>query len=144
VGIGSGLSLAFNTTLGGVRLYYGASKANSSTVGTGGLIAFNANNTWRGKSAQVSLEVSYEGKVKVWIDGTLVFNDIQLPAAYLQEDFTYYGGANFSMEILEVHESKEEVNKAETRLIRMYSQQCGNRLYNIAGNNKKQHHRNVS
>lgn len=93
VGIGSGISLAFNTSLGGVRLYYGASKANSSTVGTGGLIAINANNTWRGKSAQVSLEVSYEGKVNVWIDGTLVFNDVQLPEAYLKEDFTSWNHA---------------------------------------------------
>lgn len=56
---------------------------------------------------------------------------------YLQNDWIKFGGHNFYMEVLETYETKEEVTMAETRLIKEYSTKCGNRLYNIAGNNRK-------
>jgi hypothetical protein len=90
IGVGSGLSLSFNTS---VQMAFACitvvGKSQSNTVGTGGLLAINtANTSWRGRTTQVSLELTWDGKVSVWIDGTLLFDQIQLPAAFLQQDLS--------------------------------------------------------
>ncbi|MCH6198943.1 YDG domain-containing protein [Aquiflexum sp. LQ15W] len=85
IGTGSGLSLSFNTFSGGIRLYYGAGKAQTNTVGQTGLIAYSADNSWRGKSVEVSLRV-FKDSASVYVGDVLVFNKIPLPKAYSDAD----------------------------------------------------------
>jgi hypothetical protein len=85
IGTGSGLSLSFNTYVGGIRLYYGPGKAQTSTVGQSGLLAFSNSTSWRGKSAQVTLRIIRDS-VSVYVDETLVFDRVPLPAGYKTSD----------------------------------------------------------
>jgi hypothetical protein len=90
LGTGSGLSLSFVTYSSNtikMNLYYGSGRTNSTTV-TGTLLASNtsSNALWLGRTANISLTIDNDGKVTVKVDGTTVFNQVQLPAGYAAAD----------------------------------------------------------
>jgi DNA-binding beta-propeller fold protein YncE len=106
LGTGTGLSLSFvnyssNTIK--MNLYYGNGRTNTTSV-SGTLLASNtsSNALWLGRTSRISLSIDEDGKVTVKVDGTTVFNQVQLPAGYLSADkSTWYhvfravtGGAN--------------------------------------------------
>ena len=86
LGTGTGLSLSLSTWSGNtikMNLYYGSGRTNSTTV-TGTLLASNTSNNalWLGRTANISMSIDDDGKVTVKVDGTTVFNQVQLPASY--------------------------------------------------------------
>ena len=90
LGTGSGLSLSFVTYSSNtikMNLYYGSGRTNSTTV-TGTLLASNtsSNALWLGRTANISLTIDNDGKVTVKVEGTTVFNQVQLPAGYAAAD----------------------------------------------------------
>ena len=90
LGTGTGLSLSFTTLSSStvkVNLYYGSGRTNSTTI-TGTLLASNtSNNTlWLGRTSNISLSIDDDAKVTVKVEGTTVFNQVQLPAAYASAD----------------------------------------------------------
>jgi len=90
LGTGTGLSLSFTTLSSStvkVNLYYGSGRTNSTTI-TGTLLASNTSNNalWLGRTSNISLSIDDDAKVTVKVEGTTVFNQVQLPAAYASAD----------------------------------------------------------
>ena len=90
LGTGTGLSLSFTTLSSStvkVNLYYGSGRTNSTTI-TGTLLASNTSNNalWLGRTSNISLSIDDDAKVTVKVEGTTVFNQVQLPAAYVSAD----------------------------------------------------------
>jgi sugar lactone lactonase YvrE/formylglycine-generating enzyme required for sulfatase activity len=86
IGTGSGLSLSFatfNNNNPGIRLYYGTTKNMGTSVGSGGLIAYSNNASWRGSSVPVSMRIDAAGRVTVSVSGVDVFTNVQLPESFL-------------------------------------------------------------
>ncbi|MEY4243794.1 MAG: hypothetical protein RLZZ245_1379 [Verrucomicrobiota bacterium] len=88
IGTGTGLSLSFATfnNNAGIRLYYGASKAMTSTVGNSALLAYSNLSSWRGGIVPVVLRIDDAGLVNVSVNGTEIFSNVQLPGSFLTAD----------------------------------------------------------
>jgi hypothetical protein len=86
LGTGTGLSLSFSTWSGNtikMNLYYGSGRTHSTSVSVTLLASNTSNNAlWLGRTANISLTIDNDGKVTVKVDGTTVFNQVQLPASY--------------------------------------------------------------
>ena len=85
IGTGTGLSLSFATYADtqGIRLYYGATKTMGTSVGSGGLLAYSNNTSWRGSTVPVSMRIDTAGRATVTVNGTDIFSNIQLPQGFL-------------------------------------------------------------
>jgi hypothetical protein len=89
-GSGNKLSITFDdygTGAGaqGIRVIYGnAVNDPGTTVGTNNVLAYSSNATWVGNpSSAVEVNVDNNGVLSLSLNGASVFNNIQLPAAYL-------------------------------------------------------------
>jgi hypothetical protein len=93
VGTGTKLSLSFssyhddNNDKRGIRIFY--NPWSNSALGTqvnSVILAYSPNTSWMGRSAKVELEVNNNGQLTLVVDGTVIFNNVQLPADYINSN----------------------------------------------------------
>jgi hypothetical protein len=79
-----------NGNITGIYLVYGWTNSNAYGPGSAEVLAFSPNTSlWKFRTdVPVTLSVNTEGKATVTVDGTVIFNEIQLPASYMDEDVT--------------------------------------------------------
>jgi hypothetical protein len=88
-GNGSKLSVAFDdygseTGASGIRLIYGSTMTDpGTTVGTNNILAYSASTPWIAATASVVVNIDNQGRLTLSINGSDVFTNVQLPAAYL-------------------------------------------------------------
>jgi len=93
-GSGSGIRLSFDAytngvNVNGIYLMYNCLRKNPSSTLTPaeGLYYFDANTSWiGGASTHVTITINALGQMSMWLAGTQVLNNAQLPADYLTAD----------------------------------------------------------
>lgn len=96
-GKGSKLRLSFdaidnstsNGNITGVYLVYGWTSATEFGPASNGVLAFSAAHVdlWKNRTdVPVSLSIDASGKATVTVDGTVLFSNVQMPAAYMNAD----------------------------------------------------------
>lgn len=94
-GKGSKLRLSFDTAPNGtengnapgIYLVYGWTAGNAFGPGSTQTLAYSSNTTWKGGTdVPVSFAIDVAGRASLWVDGVLIFENVQLPASYLTED----------------------------------------------------------
>ncbi|KAB1065161.1 T9SS type A sorting domain-containing protein [Salibacter halophilus] len=95
-GTGSKLRISFdaadnsstNGNVKGIYLAYGWSSTNAFGPNTNEVLAYSSNTSlWKGKAEiPTKIEVNAQGQVTLEVDGTVVFDNIQLPASYIDAD----------------------------------------------------------
>ncbi|GBL36103.1 mucin-17 [Filimonas sp.] len=87
-GTGSRLKLCFvaltnGAAVQGIYLIYGNSTTNEPTPSSPGVYGYSGNVAWKASNGHVKLMLDSLGRATVILNGTTIFNNIQLPAAYL-------------------------------------------------------------
>jgi hypothetical protein len=93
-GSGSGIRLSFDAytngvNVNGIYLMYNCLRKNPSSTLTPaeGLYYFDANTSWiGGANTHVTIKINALGQMSMWLAGTQVLNNAQLPADYLTAD----------------------------------------------------------
>jgi hypothetical protein len=93
-GSGSGIRLSFDAytngvNVNGIYLMYNCLRKNPSSTLTPaeGLYYFDANTSWiGGANTHVTIKINALGQMSMWLAGTQVLNNAQLPADYLSAD----------------------------------------------------------
>ena len=94
-GKGTKLRLSFDTAGNslennnqtGVYLVYGWTAGNAFGPGSAQTLAYNPNMSWKGGTdVPVNFTIDAEGKATLYVGGVLFFEDIQMPAAYMNAD----------------------------------------------------------
>lgn len=77
-----------NPGANGIYLTYGQAGGTSiSSVVTATMLAYSNNTSWRGASGTpIAIYITDDGKLSLKVGSTMVFNQVQLPAAYLAAD----------------------------------------------------------
>ncbi|MFY7884737.1 MAG: hypothetical protein ACOVOV_07840, partial [Dolichospermum sp.] len=87
VGTGTKLTVSFSNFSGnsrGIRIYYNPASNQSLTTTVGSvMLAYSSNLTWMGTRSKVAINVDNSGKLTLTLNGTVIFNNVQLPADYL-------------------------------------------------------------
>ncbi len=92
-GTGSKLKIAFvtytnGTSPQGIYLMYNSTINEQSTAIANGVLAYSSNVSWKNTSSMVnfSIQIDANGLVDVLLNGSAIFNDVQLPVGYLAEN----------------------------------------------------------
>jgi len=73
--------------ISGIRVIYGSTISDpGQTVGANGVLAYNATTAWTNGSAAVNIDINNLGQLTLTVNGTAIFTNLQLPAAYLNAD----------------------------------------------------------
>jgi len=91
-GSGTKLSISFDSYgaanangASGIRVIYGSAIANNPSInpGTNGVLAYVRDTSWIGSSNNFEVYINSLGQLTLRKNGAIVFNNIQLPAAYV-------------------------------------------------------------
>jgi hypothetical protein len=89
-GSGTKLMVSFDdygtagTGIAGIRVLYGSTISDpGQTVGTNGVLAYNATTTWTNGNVPVVIDINNLGQLTLTVNGTAIFSNLQLPAAFL-------------------------------------------------------------
>lgn len=88
-GITSKLAVCFQSyTNPGVYVIYGKPQSDNNNLSQNGqyVLASSTNTSWKSGTKKVIVDVDNAGKLTLSIGGTVIFNQIQLPAAYVNAD----------------------------------------------------------
>jgi hypothetical protein len=92
-GSGTKLKVSFDTYgtsgngISGIRVIYGSTINDpGQTVGTNGVLAYNSTTAWTNGSAAVNIDINNLGQLTLTVNGTAIFTNLQLPAAYINAD----------------------------------------------------------
>ena len=94
VGSGSKLKISFDEYgapgpgVAGIRIIYGNTVNDpSSSVGTNGVLAYSSNTSWAGQTdVPVVATINETGKLTLTLNGTTIFNNVQLPSSFVTDD----------------------------------------------------------
>jgi len=92
VGTGSKLKIAFDNYgsgagAQGIRLIYGNTVNDPGTsVGANGILAYSSATSWIGTSATVVSTINTMGQLTLTLNGTTIFNNVQLPSSFASAD----------------------------------------------------------
>jgi len=74
----------------GIYLVYGWTASNAFGPGSTETIAYSSNTSaWKGLTdVPVQFSINSNGNASLWVNGTLIFDNVQMPSAYAQADVT--------------------------------------------------------
>lgn len=110
-GSGTGLKIGFDAygttspNLAGIYLMYNCTEVNLTST-TPGVIQYLNNLTWKGGTKHIKISINELGQLTMTFNTTTIFNNIQLPAAYVNADKSTWkhGFAARTGGVSEVHE----------------------------------------
>lgn len=79
-----------NGNQSGIYLVYGWTASSAFGPGSAQTIAYSSNlSSWKGQTdVPVEFEINDAGLATLWVNGTLIFDQIQMPSAYMTADVT--------------------------------------------------------
>ena len=93
IGTGSKLRIGFDAygagvSAAGIYLIYGTTITGpGQTVGTNGILGYSTDLSWIGvTNKHAKIEINAAGQVKLTVGSTVIFNNVQLPAAFASTD----------------------------------------------------------
>jgi hypothetical protein len=91
-GTGTKLKISFDdygsgAGASGIRLIYGNTISDpGTTVGTNNVLAYSSDVSWVGANVPVIANINANGKLKLTVNGTTIFNNVQLPSDFMNSD----------------------------------------------------------